>query len=1133
MFTKFNGLDIGEVVYTVLQWLGPIQISDFLDMPIKAGLDYESMTNSIVAGILTKMAIGDWDISDSGNTIMMELDLETLINTIGGFLGTVEEGSTVYDLLETKIMGALAGLDVDQETINTVIGAVAGFLGIEAGEEGAAIGLAEVIQAIATTYTIKLYFGFDEATAGGEADPFDGMIPGVLAARGTYDPATDSFVDKEAKNILNFTIDGSALLTQKATEGEGEEGGETAAEGDVVEEVVHGIYDIDVDIDLNPFAMIGLLDFVGNNGKGVTEEGFELTFNVDDPQKIAEMAKGLGYINVTVDEMNEDGTVAKNVLTIHSVAEEGNLIAQLDSEMIILFKLGIGGVFDFDALADYVAAMITGGMAQADEETGDQTGEGGEQPIDIMQILGGILALTNFNALDENFDFNTALADIKANGFVINMGGIMDFVSQFMDVDSDIALGYTLRDLIPYVWRGNKGADTLSIKIDGVTYGKAVRKETPTITAITKNSTSKALVEGEGITVDGLPTDILDGGSIEKGLGKTYKMHGTSIATGEPVDFNGYIIGVSGFKAGQAGKQTLKLYVAADNSGKSLINMVGGFLDLSAYPIFGIYEVEHEFNVIIPDKDAEAELEGVVGGSYIPVAKGSTIWSNIAVSDPMHFVVDGLKTTVTSDMVQLYKDGVLIPTTDTNVFDKDGNIIAEGKYEVRIVKGDFSYSFDIQVLEITEDTEATIYALDGTDASILTDGVALGTTIQWAGLGIQIGEYKFDMVPNGSSFDFATISSAVDGNSYTLVKDGSKAGDKTFKWTLKTATGTKDFSVKISVKSPLALKSTTLYFGRTIDKAFTSLTYDGVAYTISYENGALVAKAKDGTALQGFTATFEWESAGSGKNVTVNEEGYITNYPNVYKSGSRSSRVYYTVSANGFTYTGNFSAYELIASDKKYASSAPMVGETLDGFISYANYIATKSSFKWGSEGYGIYAEDGSLLAAVTVKVYAAADEENATDLASTVISSADGTLIVAGSYKIEYELTYKGANQKFYHTVNVLPEISAVTPENPTVGMNLEGLVTDCSGLGEGLSFKYNAEADAYGIYNADGEKVYSVEVEVRKGTSIISPKYTLVNGTIAEAGTFKVTITIDYNGMDVELDDVTLEIPAAAEEA
>ena len=52
------------------------------------------------------------------------------------------------------------------------------------------------------------------------------------------------------------------------------------------------------------------------------------------------MAKGLGYINVTVDEMNEDGTVAKNVLTIHSVAEEGNLIAQLDSEMIILFKLG-------------------------------------------------------------------------------------------------------------------------------------------------------------------------------------------------------------------------------------------------------------------------------------------------------------------------------------------------------------------------------------------------------------------------------------------------------------------------------------------------------------------------------------------------------------------------------------------------------------------------------------------------------------------------------------------------------------------------------------------------------------------------------------------------------------------------
>ena len=532
-------------------------------------------------------------------------------------------------------------------------------------------------------------------------------------------------------------------------------------------------------------------------------------------------------------------------------------------------------------------------------------------------------------------------------------------------------------------------------------------------------------------SVEGLPTKVLDASSIVCGLDQVYAMKGTSIATGEEVEFDGYIIGYSGIDASKPGVQDVTFYVAASNIGSGLVGMLAGTIDLSAYPVFGIYKYTAQVEVVQVGEDSEITADGIVGGTYIPVAKNSTIWSNIAITDPAYLVIDGeVKTAITSDSVQVYtEDGTLIPTTDTTVFDANGNIIKEGRYEVRLVKGELSYSFDIQVIEITSSTKAEFVPAEGTDASILTDGIVLGQTYTWNGINIKIGDYVFDMEANYTSslaFDIEAISDNIDGNSYTIAKNLNNTGNKTYGWKLKRSdsTVTKSFTTSIKVNAPedIAVKKSSYYFGMDISsESVFAFTYKDVVYTLAYENNAWKLKDAEGNALTGATVALEWDKAGSGNVVTANADGLI-NTKNEYKSGSRSATAYVSVSVDGWSYSNPILIYELSASDKTSSYSALEIGEKLDGMISNANRITSGAKFADGAEGYGIYDSEGTLICAVTVKVF---DAEGA-DVTSTALG-ADGAFAAAGTYKVEYELTYKGLNQKFFHNVLVnAPEAEA-----------------------------------------------------------------------------------------------------------
>lgn len=313
VFTKFNGFDLGETFMTILNWLGPIDLSEVVG--IQAGLDVKSLTNPLVAGIASDMLIGDFAVSESGDAYMVELSISKVLATIGTFVD-----------LDAVINGALG-----EDTVTTVVNAVAGVIGIELAEGSATV--TGLLNAIANAYQVNFYFGFDTATADSE-DPFDGLLPGVQDARGT-----------QAKNLLNFE-------------------GEVIVEGLDAESNIDNTYVLDIDVDVNPFVALGLLDYVSTTG-GVMTGNLVFSFGGFGPSDIVAMLEDAGYIHISLDKYagtNTDADPVRNLFTLHYDSAEGKAVVSVATNEVTVgeqdLALAAGGVYDIDALAQVVDMLI-------------------------------------------------------------------------------------------------------------------------------------------------------------------------------------------------------------------------------------------------------------------------------------------------------------------------------------------------------------------------------------------------------------------------------------------------------------------------------------------------------------------------------------------------------------------------------------------------------------------------------------------------------------------------------------------------------------------------------------------------------------------------------------------------------
>ena len=475
VFTKFNGFDLGETFMTILNWLGPIDLSEVVG--IQAGLDVKSLTNPLVAGIASDMLIGDFAVSESGDAYMVELSISKVLATIGTFVD-----------LDAVINGALG-----EDTVTTVVNAVAGVIGIELAEGSATV--TGLLNAIANAYQVNFYFGFDTATADSE-DPFDGLLPGVQDARGT-----------QAKNLLNFE-------------------GEVIVEGLDAESNIDNTYVLDIDVDVNPFVALGLLDYVSTTG-GVMTGNLVFSFGGFGPSDIVAMLEDAGYIHISLDKYagtNTDADPVRNLFTLHYDSADGKAVVSVATNEITVgeqdLALAAGGVYDIDALAQVVDMLIKNAAnkdagfvlpaetaADGNHEHTDANGDGicddetCKQIANVMAyVMGKLPALGNcFTIENGTFDVNEEALAVVAQqvlndtAYLTNLtseeiGGFVTAFKEFVDT-----IGYNTTD---------------GLKLDGDKLADLVEKVLTTLK-------SKGVITDENLTDEELEAFVAAAAKVE------------------------------------------------------------------------------------------------------------------------------------------------------------------------------------------------------------------------------------------------------------------------------------------------------------------------------------------------------------------------------------------------------------------------------------------------------------------------------------------------------------------------------------------------------------------------------------------------------------------------------------------
>ena len=349
---KFNGLDLGGVVETVLSWLGT-------DIKGVVNLDADKFLDGMV-GLVLPGILGSYEVAENGEAYRMEVALSGVISLIDG------SEESLVDINE--LIGDAAG------TVNGIIDTVCGLLGITNEEIGiapdATVTLGNFLTYI-SKFTVNAYFGFganadkaQEAT-NATANPFGNLAFGerVKAAR----EATDAI------NILNF---------------EGQVKIETLDEKN--NNVKH-TYLLDIAVDANPFVLLkdknggcGLLSLLKleDETKDLLDKGNKLVFKDFEIADILEMLDGFGYIHIAMNEVTISGegeaqtvTPVKNLFTLHYDSEEdAAIVAAALVDAIGGKHYAIGGSYNVSALADIINEIIAQAKKDKKENADENAG---------------------------------------------------------------------------------------------------------------------------------------------------------------------------------------------------------------------------------------------------------------------------------------------------------------------------------------------------------------------------------------------------------------------------------------------------------------------------------------------------------------------------------------------------------------------------------------------------------------------------------------------------------------------------------------------------------------------------------------------------------------------------------------
>lgn len=787
----------------------------------------------------------------------------------------------------------------------------------------------------------------------------------------------DERANAQAVNLLNFSLKGNATAF------------------DAENNIKHK-YTIEVQSDIEPFALFDLL-------KGT------------DKANILATLKKLGYfhleINEVFDKPAEGETPAPiNIITLHSKFEEGFAVLNVHANKALIYNVGIGGVYDFDALIDVIGKLT----APSDEpqEPSDQPTEPAEE-TNIMDTLKTVIS-----TIQDVLGYFT-LDNMEEDGVTVALKDLVFMICDMVGLDTGGLTGTGISAILD--------CEKMNIQLQTPTHGTCTQVETSTIkcgirqsSKLNSNGLSGAQTSfiKEIKSLDGFQGKTLQGdGALVKYLqgyvafDKVFTMTGIDLA-GNEVLTSGFIMAADGFDPNKADVQDVTLYIAVANDLLDLSSMLA--VD-DLIPLSGTLKFKTQIEVVAHDSNTSATVTGMKTETQ-QLFVGDNVFSKVKGTNPKITIDNKVTVELDNTMIRVFKGGKDV--TDT-VLNEKGNLTQFGEYNVKAQL--FECIADICTIEVSD------FKVKRVDGKKEVESLALGDS--W-----EFGEYEIYRVDKDGNEtklelkDAPTYKIAGKDIKSTDIKDGKFYIPKdlayvgnivvTFKKvpTIGTSTTTKNFDiVSVGCKYTVAQKYSTLYFGNSLNGKFV-LNVNDVPFNVVYKNNVWVAVAEDGTE-QAITLTFKWKSATTGTAVTFDSEGIINNYPNEKKSSIRSTPVYYTLTVDGYTYTGNFTAYELYASNKLSAK----VDSMLDGYISNVDRLpytdgegnAVELEFKFGAEGYAIYVKGtDTKVYDVTVKVTVDGTENE--------YQLTDGKFTNVGKYKVEYSLTINGIEQTFFHTVTV-----------------------------------------------------------------------------------------------------------------
>ena len=572
-YKKFNGFDLGATVQTILGWFGEkieIPIGELLggsDQTLI--LDAENVINlsSTLAGmVLTK------NVKAQNDGYMIELDLAKVV----GLVNTATSGS-----------GGIDGLvEPYADIINTVIGAVKeAVLGADAATP---TSLSEFLNAVAAKYQVLVYFGFDGAADADKetetSDPFGGLMRGVLAARET-----------EAKNLLKFSVDGTVTGYENQEEGA---------------PVANHTYTIDVDVDINPFELLAILDAVKPETVGEGEDA-TTQIKVDmSKEEIIDMIKKVGYISVQVNEVGADNAVIQNILTLYYNSGDYAIAALQSHPALSVARLGLGGVYDIDALIDVIGMLTApaGGASEPQQES--------DSGFDIMGLLETVMGYID-------------LDNIAVDGVTIDFAGLVPEIVKLIMPEGNAMAEGAVMDIL--------GSDSLNIKFGAFNFGKSEKTEAKDLIANLRlgsnEYTNSSLTENHGnyiVDITGAPglsdgdkiglgSDITSGMTLSNvGYEGIYLFNGTDI-DGNAAVTSGIIMDVIGFDPNAPGEQTVTVYVGVVTDFYFALETINGLGVLETpitldpmWPLFGVLRYDATIEVV----DPMANYEPAMGIGY-------------------------------------------------------------------------------------------------------------------------------------------------------------------------------------------------------------------------------------------------------------------------------------------------------------------------------------------------------------------------------------------------------------------------------------------------------------------------------------------------------------------------------------